>query len=119
MDRIATDRRVDAAAGLHDAPDERDVLFLDLAIVKLARELLVRGVVLGDNQHTRCSAIESMNDAGAELAADAAQIRNVVEESVDERSRRVAGSRMHHHAGWLVDDNDVRILMENFKRRRF
>ena len=48
---IASDRGVDAPAGLHDAPDERDVLLLDLAVVELPRELLVRGVVLGDHHH--------------------------------------------------------------------
>ena len=47
FDRIAADRRVDPAPGLHDAPDERDVFLLDFAIVKLPRELLVRRVVLG------------------------------------------------------------------------
>ncbi len=46
--RIAPDRRVDPSSRLHDAPDERDVFLLDLAIVKLPRELFVRGVVLGD-----------------------------------------------------------------------
>ena len=39
--RIASDRRVDAAPGLHDAPDQRDVFLLDLAIVKLTRQLLM------------------------------------------------------------------------------
>ena len=33
---IAADRRVDPAAGLHLAPDERDVFLLDLAIVRTA-----------------------------------------------------------------------------------
>ena len=79
MDRIAADRGVDAAAGLHDAPDERDVFLLDFAIVKLPRELLMRGIVLRDDHHARRAAIEPMDDAGPQLAADAAQVGDVVQ----------------------------------------
>ena len=42
---IASDRRVDAAAGVDGSPHQRDVLLLDLAVAKLARQLVVRGVV--------------------------------------------------------------------------
>ena len=38
---IAADRQVDALAVVHDAPDQRDVLLLDLAVVELAGQLLV------------------------------------------------------------------------------
>src|SRR5262245_598792 len=51
VDRIASDRHVDdALALLHEAPDKRHVLLFDFAIVKLARQLLMRGVVFGHNQ---------------------------------------------------------------------
>jgi hypothetical protein len=60
---IAADGGVDAAPCLHDAPDERDVLLLDLAIVELPRQLLVRGVVLGHDHHARRAAIEAVHDA--------------------------------------------------------
>ena len=63
--RVAADRRVDAAAGLHHAPHERDVFLLDLAIVELTRQLLVRGVVLGDHHHARRAAIQPVHDARA------------------------------------------------------
>ena len=100
--RIAADSRIDAAAGLDDAPHERDVFLLDLAIVKLPRQLLVRRVVLGDHHHARRAAVEAMDDAGPRFAADAAQIRDVVEQRVDERAGRVAGARMHDHPAGLL-----------------
>ena len=88
MHRIAPDRDVDALALLHQAPDQRDVLLLDFAIVKLPRQLLVRGVVLGDDHHARRALVEPMHDARPQLAADAAQIGDVVEQRVDERAAR-------------------------------
>ena len=103
--RIAADRRVDPASRLHHAPDQRDVFLLDLAIVKLPRELLVRGVVLGDDHQPRRAAIEPMHDARPLFAADAAQIVDVMEQRVDERAARVARGGMHDHPGRLVDDD--------------
>src|SRR5262249_1697352 len=43
--RIASNRRVDAPAGLYLAPDERDVFLFDLAVAKLSREFFMRRVV--------------------------------------------------------------------------
>ena len=99
--------------GLHDAPHERDVLLFDLAIVELPGELGVRAVVLRHHHQARCAAIEAMHDARPQLAADAAQIVDLVEQRVDQRALRVAGGGMHHHAGGLVDDDEVRVLIDD------
>ena len=111
--RIAADRRVDAPPGLHHAPDQRDVFLLDLAVVKLPRQLLVRRVVLGDHHQPGRAAVEAMHDAGPLLAADAAEVVDVVEQRVDQRAAGVAGRRMHDHAGRLVDDDQVVVLIED------
>ena len=79
---IAADRRVDPLAGVHHAPDQREVLLLDFAVVELARQLLVRGVVLGHHHDARRAAIEPVDDARPQLAADAAQIVDVVQQRV-------------------------------------
>lgn len=39
-----------------------------------------------------------------------------MQERSDERSGVVPGSRMNNHSRRLVDDSDVRILVENFER---
>ena len=44
---------------------------------------------------------------GPELAADAAEIRHVVQQRVDQRAARMPGGRVHHHARRLVDDDEV------------
>src|SRR5262245_27400555 len=119
VDWIAADCGVDPAAGLHDAPDKRDVLLLHFAIVKLARELLMRRVVFRDDHDAGRAAIEPMNDAGAQLASYSAQIRDVMEEGVHERARCMPCAGMNDHSGWLVDHDDVGILIEDFQRRRF
>ena len=55
---------------------------------------------------------------GPLLAADAAQVVDVVEQRVDQRAAGVAGGRMHHHAGRLVDDDQVVVLVEDRQRQR-
>src|SRR5678816_2913962 len=60
-----------------------------------------------------------MHDAGSQFAADSAEIRDVVQESVDERSRRMTRTWVNDHSWRLVDDDDVRILVKDFQRRRF
>ena len=56
---------VDAASRHHLAPDQRDVLLLDLPLGELAGQFLVRGVVLGDHHQPRRAAVEAMDDARA------------------------------------------------------
>ena len=103
---------------VHQAPDERHVFLLDLAIVELPRQLAVRRVVLGDDHDAGRAAVEPVDDAGPQFAADAAQVVDVVQQRVDQRAVRVARRRVHHHAGRLVDDDDVGVLEEDVERQR-
>ena len=57
-----------------------------------------------------------MDDAGAQFAADAAQVVKVVQERVDERAVLIAGGRVNDHAAGLQDDGEVVILIENRER---
>ena len=115
--RIAADRGVDALALLHQPPGQRDVFLLDLAIVKLPRQLLVGLVVLRDHHHARGALVEPMDDARPHFAADAAEILHVMEQRVDERAGRVARGRMHDHARGLVDDHHVGVVEEDLERQ--
>ena len=110
---IAADRQIDPLARLDHAPHERDVLLFDLAVVELSRELDMRAVVLRHHHQARCSAIETMHDARPQLAADAAEIVHFVEQRVDQRALRVARGGMDHHPGRFVDDDQVRILIDD------
>jgi hypothetical protein len=86
--------------------------------VELARQLLVRRVVLGDDHQAGRPAIESMHDPRSLLAPDPAEIVDVMEKRIDERSARMSGGRMHHHAGRLVDDDEILVLVEDGQRER-
>ena len=87
--------------------------------MELAGELLVRRVVLGDDHQARRAAVEPMDDARPLLAADAAQVVDMVEQGVDERAARVARGRVHDHAGRLVHDDQVVVLVDDRQRERF
>ena len=54
-----------------------------------------------------------MHDAGPQLAADAAEIVDLVKQRVHQRALRVAGGGMHHHPCGFVDDHEVRVLIDD------
>lgn len=126
LDRVSTEREVDASTRLHDPPDESQIPFLDLAIVELPGKLGVRAVVLCHHHQSGCSAIQTVHDTRPSLAADATQVFDMMQQGVDERALAVPRGRMDHHAGRFVDDNDVRIVIDDrqweglrLRRRRF
>ncbi len=113
---IPSDGRFDSPAGLHDAPHKGNVFLLDFVIVELSRKLVMGRVVLGDHHEPGCAAIESMHDARPELAADAAQVVQMMQQRVDDSAGCVAGTWMDHHAGGLVEDGEVGILIQDVER---
>jgi hypothetical protein len=68
--------------------------------------------------------VETMDDAGAKVAADVGEVVEVVEQGVDESATVASvvgrsGARVDHHAGRLVDDGQVLVLMENVEGNVF
>src|SRR6266508_3627464 len=96
MHGIAPDRKIDPFSLVNEAPYERDIFLLHFTIVELPRKLLMRRVVLGDYHHAGGPFVESMDDAGTTLAADAAQVRHVIEKSVHESAALVPRRRMKY-----------------------
>ena len=113
--RIAADRRVDPAPGVDDAPDERHVFLLDLAIVELPRQLLVGPIVLGDDHQSRGPAIEPMHDPRPR--SPPMPLRSLTWCSSAFTTCRSGGRpRVHDHARRLVEHDDVGILEDDAKR---
>jgi hypothetical protein len=79
----------------------------------------VRRIILRDDHDARRPAIEPMDNARPDSAANAAEIADVVEQRIDERARRVAGAGMHHHPGRFVQHREVCVLIEDVQRQRF
>ena len=116
MPGVAADRGVDALALLDQTPDQRHVLLFHLAVVELAGQFLVRRVVLGHHHDAAGALVEPMDDPGTDRAADPAQVLDVMEQRVHERSVRSASRGMDHHAGRLVDDDDIGVVEEDDER---
>ena len=115
--RIASDREHDfALADARDPGGERQVLLAERPSPHLAREHLVGTVRLRDQEHPRRVAVETVDDPGPQLAADAGQVADVVEEGIHERARRVARGGMDDEAGRLVDRDQVFVLVEDRER---
>ncbi len=57
-----------------------------------------------------------MDDAGAHLSADAAEVVAVVEEGIDEGAIGITGGGVDDEAGRFVEDEDVFVLKENIER---
>src|SRR5690349_16850500 len=84
----------------------------------------MRVIRLGDEDQPASLLVEAMNDAGPDFAAHGRQTSKVMQESVDECSTialivRSTGAGVDHHSCRLVDDGEVVILVDNFKRNVF
>src|SRR5579871_1060649 len=83
-------------------------------------KLAVGAVVFGDKNNAAGLLIEAVDDAGAEVAADAGELVEVVEKGVDEGAVVAgivggAGAGVDHHASGLVDDGEVLVFVEDLE----
>ena len=104
IDRIAADGQVDPRASLHHAPDQRDILLFDLAIVELPSQLGMRPSFFATTISPDVPRSSRCTMPG--LSSPPMPLRSVIcmEQRIDERALRVSGGRMHHHSGRLVHD---------------
>jgi hypothetical protein len=111
---IAGYRLFDAAAILlHFAVNQGEISLLHLAIGELFGEALMRGIVLGYQEHAAGVAVEAMNNAGPQFAGVAGESAEAMQERIDQRAGMDACAGMHDHAGGLIDGHDVRIFVED------
>ena len=61
---------------------------------------------------------EPVDDARAKHAPDPGEVATVVEERVHQGAARVPGRRVHDEPGRLVDDDQLRVLVEHDERDR-
>ena len=96
---IASQRSDDFTFFFMDYPvDEGDVYSLHRVIFKLGGQLVMGIVVFGDRQEAGCILIDAMDDAGAKLAVDRAQILRVKHQGVGQGQIFVAGAGMDDEA---------------------
>ncbi len=118
--RMTADGRLDASLVVTRGPeDEGEVDPLDGMFTELTGESVVGSVVFGGNENSGSVLIDPMHDAGAQTPTNARKVAAVPEKCVDQRSSGCAGPRMNRHAGRLVYDDDVAVLMEDCQRDFF
>src|ERR1700752_882646 len=76
-------------------------------------------VILCDQDATAGFLIQSVNYSRPESAANTAQVFNVMQQGIDERSRPNACARMNHHACRLVDYKKVTVFKQDLDRNVF
>jgi hypothetical protein len=99
------------------AAHDREVAADDAVILELAGEPLMGGIGFRHHQQPRGVFVDAVYDAGTCDAPDAGQLpRAVVQQRIDQGSVEIACCRVHHKARWLVDHDQVRVLVNDSKR---
>ena len=75
-------------------------------------------VVLGHHQQAGGVLVQAVDDAGAQLTADAGKVMDMIQQGIDQRAVLVAGGGVYHHALGLVQHGDVCILIHDAQRQR-
>ena len=120
--RVAADGVLNGAAlTFGPAMNERDISLVHLAPAELFGQLPVRLIVLGNDHQSAGGAIEAMHNSGAQFAANLGKLLEVVQQGIDQRClvARVVGcarARVYHHAGGLVDNGEVVVLIDDVER---
>jgi hypothetical protein len=114
---VAANRALPCAGIAPGASDDKgEVGFFGFPFAELAAEFPVGSVIFGGDEETGGFAVEPMDDSGAVGGASGGEPTfAVMKESGGEGSGRAAGSGMDMHAGGLVDDEDVLVLMEDIE----
>lgn len=99
------------------AKDEGQVAFLRFAILELATELPVGGVGFGGDEQAGGFQVEAVDNPGAIGAAAGRQSSGaVMEEGGGEGTGGPAGAGMNGDSGRFVQDDDIRILVQDVER---
>ena len=121
--RMAVERGVDGALRpARRAPNQSEIAAFERAfglVGELGGERAVGGVGLGHHHQAAGVLVEPVHDARPLDAADAGEaVAAMGDQRVDQRAGGVAGGRMHHQPGWLVDDDEVVVLVDDVERDR-
>ena len=84
---------------------------------KLSYEMLMGGVIFGDDETTRSILVQSMHNAGSLNAADARKLPlAVMKQGIDQSAIGIPCRGMHHEPRIFINDNDVLILKQHLQR---
>ena len=102
--QIAGYRQFDSSCrGLQLAVEQRNVNLLDFALLKFFHEFSMRCVISSHDQRAGSSFVETMDDSGAQRPPDGGERAEAIEKRGRESAQDISASRMHDHAGGLVN----------------
>ncbi len=120
VNRVPGNRAGDhAGRGARFSPHHGEVGFLGCSLGELPRQRGVRGVVFRHENATACVLVEPVDHARAQRMTGRGQLRRVVHHGVDQCAAPMSRRWVHNQTRWLVQANQVLILVENFQRDVF
>ena len=117
--RVTSDIACDGALIFLDiAPYDSYITTLDRMYEELLREIELRLFVLSYNQKTRGILIDAMHEHSHSFILGIRTLRDteMVCEGIHERTAEMAVTRMYDHTGFLIEHEDVIILMYDIER---
>lgn len=93
---------------------------VDITGSKRAGQGMMGTVMFGRNNKAGGKPVYTVDDTGAGNTANARKGSPAMgKQGVDQRAVPGAGCRVHHHAGRLVDNNDIPVFIDNIQRNAF
>ena len=115
--RVPRDGSVDGPGFRSDqAHGHGQISFLELAVLQLFGEPLVRLLGLGDHHQAGRVQVQAVDDAGPQLSADPADVRAPGQQGVDQCAVGMARPRVYGQVRRLVHDNQMLVLVDGDKR---
>ena len=114
LDRMAADRRVDAAAPSQHAVRKCKVFAPYRSSLQLPHEIGLRDRGLGDREESAGILVQPMHDAGA---GNRGKLRRVVKQRIGERAVPMATAGVHYQPRGFVDDDEHIVFVDDCERQ--
>src|SRR6266571_4948684 len=115
--RMPADRQIDGCRITRRfAVDERQISFLNFAVLECGAEPRMRNIIFCHDQKTRSFLVEPVHDPGPAFPAHIRQILKVKKQCIGNRSITYARPRVYNDSGRLLDDGEILILEVDLER---
>ncbi len=117
LSRVAADRPFQhARVGLDAAPHDGKVGATQSAVAQLRGQHAMGDIVARGDDESRSALVEPVHDPRPHLASGRRPLPPESEQRVHQGARTVAGRRVDHHPGGLVDDHEVGVRVNDLQR---
>ena len=110
LPRVPTDRRIDRTVFARHPADQGAVKPFDRAGLQLPDQMCMGGQRFGDNHQAGRILIQPMHNTGP---GNLAEHRVIGQQPIEQGALPVAGRRMHHQTGRLIDHQNMGIFISD------